>query len=1173
MIRLSDKIEHKSRPQFISRSGLLLILISALIVSWFVYPRSLFFERSEGQQVSQLSLSYLKVLLSKSPKNNSVRLRLADQQLRFYQQDKAWQTIEPLVVTDNKAAHYLGLKIRFQQLVNANLVADKGHFMHQSVVLLLSQALSSNFADIHVANIAAALGEHIQAAELYERLAQQNNHNIELLESAALQYLAGQEPKLAANVYYTIYKHSPSIGSLYQWASATLSDKVNKSQLQWYLSEIPKQPNMKYWQLAGQLALAASSPLHYVNAQEKIYALSATKAHRDQLVTAYMGQGQLTKALPLVKQQLSENSDDPAIHRKIRDLYLWIGMPNLYLKEVRWLVQHSPRADEIEQAAPLAIGQFRFTEATWLYENLSKFRILSSAELTNWFESHYQAGTPEKGAAALRKYMDNYGPNAQLVALLARVANDLGDYQQLLRDWTDYGRHFQLPPSIYQLYSGANWQQGDFSQALKVLNRVPIDDRSIEYWKLYGDLAWLGDQAEVAIEAYQQHLALDSQAEGQTIARLEVLLARYRPEDYFNLLLEHFKQHGIPRYLLLASDILIERGDVEQLDTLLKIGEEKGTFDQLPILRTYQSWLFQKQGKQLASLNSLQKGYAALPHNQDIQLALLWGLLAHGDEQALHQLVNNLAHTVVNQSAFWQPMALSYERLKMRKKAIPWYQKVLHDQPENYEIMFNYAEALKATGYISKSYQLKQHLMAKLSNHISEFGKVPAFLQLVLWNQFDGISASLRQEILYEPGNENLLLSYLVQANQLHAAQSHYKRYRESRVNIHDSISLRLALARRDKAQIERLLATGLNLPPADRVSALIMLNRDREAIRWAEENLSAALTNDEQSQLTRRLVSIKPKYPHYVNLRLNNSTAYQQQDIKLSYGMPFGDSQHWKTAIVSENYDDIVLPSGTKLALTGQTKQISWINHWQWKENNDDFTLTTDLAWGDGWRRDGLALSWQRSWLESLSTKAYWQINQATKASQLAAALAQSDELGLSVNWQVTTRESVALDLKTVDYDSHFGDSIGKGTNITLTLTERLFRNDPAWQVYMGWQWQRNDLAEGTLVGVAQTYNEANVSSSDFLTPIYGRFSVGSRVYRGQPGEVGRASTSPRFFVDANIGYEYFTERIDYGLSSGVGWRIFGADELSVSMQYQSSNLQQNSDFKVTLNYQFHFD
>jgi thioredoxin-like negative regulator of GroEL len=1169
MIKLSDKIDHKLRPQFISRSGLLLILLTAIIISWLVYPRSLFFERNQGDKVSRLSLSYLKVLLSRAPQNADLRLKLADQQMRFWQFDKAWQTIEPLVKSDNQKAHYLALKIRFQQLIGTDQETDEYHALNQSVMKMLSKLLTSEFADIEVANIAAAMGLHIQAAKLFHALSLTNT-DTGLLHLAGRQYLAANDPNSATKVYYRLYQQSPSLDKIYSWARAALSYKVNLSQLQWYLAASPEEPGLIYWELAGQLALAASVPDQYVIAREKIYAISATKPNRDQLVNAYMGQSELLNALPLVKLQLADDSNDPDIHRRIRDLYLWLGQPAPYLKEVLWLAEHSPRAEDFAQAAPLAIGQFYFSEATWLYQKLAGLRALSTAELTNWFESHYQAGTAEQGAIALRNYMDEYGPSAHLVALLALVANDLGNYQQLLSDWTLYGRFFQLPPSIYQLYSGANWQRGEFTQALQVLDNVPVDDRSIEYWKLYGDLAWLGEQAEVAIDAYQSHLALDSQAEGERIARLEVLLARYQPEAYFKLLIHHFEKHGVPRYLLLASDILIERGDVTQLNTLMTLGEQNGALDKLPVLRTYQSWLFQQQGKFAESVTALQKAYTALPDDLNIQLALLWALLAHGDEQTLSTLVSKLANQVATKAQFWQPMALSYERLKQPKKAIPWYQLALKEQPSNYQMMFNYAEALKASGYQVTSYRVKQYLLTKLTEQADEFGMLPAFLQLVLWNEFEGLAASLNQDILYQSGNENLLLSYLVQGNYQFAAQQYYQAFQTKNVKIQDSLELRFALARGDKERLKDLIAKGIGLPSADRVSALVMLEREREAVRWADLHLSNALTDNEQSQLRHRLVSIKPKYAHFAQLSFDNSSAYQQDNFSFRYGIPLGENQQWQTEIVSDHFGDVLLPSGANFALT---QQLSWKNQWQWFSYQDDYSLKTDISWGDDWRRDGLALSWERRWQPSFSTKGYWEINQSTSASQLANALAQSDILGISSNWLATGRESVSLDIKSLRYDSHYGDNLGKGKAITLTLTEQVFYKDPTWKLYFSWQWQRNHIVDGAIEGVANAFDGVSVTAADFITPIYGRLSVGSRIYRGQPGTIVLDMPSPRFFLDANVGYVYLDGRTDFGISSGVGWRLFGADELSFSGQYQSSNLQQNSDFKLKLNYQIHFD
>ncbi|OUS24828.1 hypothetical protein A9Q98_13100 [Thalassotalea sp. 42_200_T64] len=1162
-------IDSTQRPQFISKRGLLLIFVVVVVLAWLVYPRSLFIEREEGNKVTKLSLAYLKVLLSRNPDDIDIRLKLADQQFHFWQEDKAWQTISPLVHEDDARVNYLALKIRYQQLINAEQVANDNNVLHQDVLAMLAKVLASTSADVEVANIAAAMGQHLWAARLFAKLGQDSG-DLQYLQLAGSQYLAGNAPKSAENTFQKLYQLQPSPETLYSWAQAVLSNQVTSSQLQWYLSLTLGETSLQYWRVAAQLAMAAGSQSQYLVTQEKIYAITALAKDREQLANAYLGQGQLLKALPLVKQQLNDNRNDPIVHRRIRDLYLWLGQFENYLQQVIWLTEHSPEPTDLAQAAPLAIGQYYFNEAAWLYKKLAQYRPLSDLELTNWFESHYQAGTAEQGADALRSYMDKYGASAHLVAMLARVASDLGDYQQLLSDWALYGRFYQLPPATYNLYSGALWQEGDFETALAALERVPHHDRTVEFWKLYGDLAWLGEQAELAIIAYQQHLQLAPEAEGETVGRLEILLARYQPAEYLSLLVLQFKRYGLPRYLLLSAEILIKQGEIKQLSSLMALAEQNGAFDQLPLVRIYQSWLFEQQGKYAEAILSLQKAYAALPHNSNIQLALLWSVLAHGNEQSLSELVNKLEPVVVNKSPFWQPIALSFERLKKPQRAIPWYQRTLAENKTNYEMMFNYAEALKASGFAVSSHRVKRYMLAKLTENAAQFKKISTFLQLAIWNESRGVAGVLSSPSLYELGNENLLMSYLLQGNRQFSAQKLYQQLNRQNIDIDDSLALRLALQRGDKEQLRHLVAKGLNLPPADRISALVMLDRDREAISWANQHLTDALPLAEQSQLRQQMVAIKPKYAHFAKWSFDSSSAFKANSFSFSYGMPWGGAQHWQTELISDHSDDILLQTGPSLTLT---EQLRWKNQWQWFSYDDDFNLASDISWGDGWRRDGMALSWDKRWTKSLMTKGYWEINQVSNASRLANALAEEDIFGISANWSVSGRESLSMAVKSFRYDSHYGDELGDGQALSLTLLERIFAQDPAWEVYFDWRWQQNDLVEGPIVGIANAFEGAAVTATELITPRYGRLALGSRVYRGLPGAIGMDLPSPRFFVDANIGYLYFADQIDFGISTGLGWRLLGADELSITSQYQSSNFQQDNDFKLNINYQIYFD
>lgn len=1172
MRSLPDRLNRERRPKFISRNGLLLILTTVVVISWLVYPRSLFFERDNGSVVSPLSLAYLKVILAKNEDDFDTRLRLADQQMRYWQVDSAWNTISPLL-QDNRVpvpvAEIMAIKIRYAQLTSRNLINEPSHPIFKSVTELLDRVLDNPLKDEQIALIAASMGKHKDAANLYRQLYERDSET-EYLRLAGKQFLAAQAPDEAADMFRQMYAHSPELDVLFDWANAALGGSMTASKLDWYLSVEPTTESLKYWQYAAQLSLATPSVKAFVKAKEETYALTQSPDDRGELINIYLGEGLLKKAVPLVRQQLAGSPSDVKIRQRLRDLYLWMGdIPN-YLVQVRWLAQYNPDPQEIAAATPLAIGAFRFDDATWLFENLAEIRPLSEEELTNWFESYYQAGTAEEGAQAMRQYMDKYGPSAHLVSLLARVADDLGDYQQLLSDWTQYGRFFQLPPSTYQLYSGALWQEGDYMEALQVLENVPEKDRNAAFWKLYGDIAWLGEQAELAIEAYRRHIVLAPERDSESAARLEILLARYDEDAYLDFLVNQFNLYGIPHYLLLAADILLQRDEIDYLSKLMLAGEQNGALDKMPVLRTYQSWVLQLQGNPLDAIVALRKANQAEPEQPTIQLALLWALLEHGDRESLRDYLSHLAPIVQSRKSFWQPMALSYERLNAPRDALLWYERFLNAEPHHYETLFNYAQALKTSGYKVASFNVKQYMLRQLMQHLDEFWELPAFVQLSLRTEFQGITSALNAPELYARGNEHLLINYLIDANQRHAAQQYYKAFSNQLIDLDDNLTLRIALLKRDREQVEALLAKGLDFPPADKFAALSLLGRKSEAIELGEAELNNAMSDNAQQQLRGQLVEAQAEYPHVLQASFGQLSAFDQQNTRITYSVPWSDAHYWQASLTQTNFASVEFEAGSVVDLPNH---VAWENQWRWQDEDDEFSISTNIAWGEDWRRDGVSIVWTRQWQHALNTQGYLQLNQLSRASRLASALAQTDVIGLNTNWQITSRESLSLEIQSLDYSTHYKDALGQGNNLSLTLSEQLFRQDPSIDIYFNWQWQHNDLLSDPLTKVSNALGSVSLSANDFFPAKYGRIALGGRVYRGQPSALGRATGSPRLFIDANVGYLYFDKEPDFGISAGAGWRVQGDDELSVTAQYQSANLQGNSNFHLTLNYQIYFD
>ena len=67
-----------------------------------------------------------------------------------------------------------------------------------------------------------------------------------------------------------------------------------------------------------------------------------------------------------------------------------------------------------------------------------------------------------------------------------------------------------------------------------------------------------------------------------------------------------------------------------------------------------------------------------------------------------------------------------------------------------------------------------------------------------------------------------------------------------------------------------------------------------------------------------------------------------------------------------------------------------------------------------------------------------------------------------------------------------------------------------------------------------------------------------------------GAMKPSPRYWFDTAVGYNTISSRADLTVSSGLGWRILGDDELSFKVDWQSQDTNGDTSLQITLGYYY---
>lgn len=151
-------------------------------------------------------------------------------------------------------------------------------------------------------------------------------------------------------------------------------------------------------------------------------------------------------------------------------------------------------------------------------------------------------------------------------------------------------------------------------------------------------------------------------------------------------------------------------------------------------------------------------------------------------------------------------------------------------------------------------------------------------------------------------------------------------------------------------------------------------------------------------------------------------------------------------------------------------------------------------------------------------------------------------------------------------DY-SEAGESLGDGYSAGLTGSYTLWREDPSFTVSAGYQRQSLDLTD-TLPASVQADLDTPLPPGSLLTEDYERLGMAARWSHGEPHATYRTAPSPQAFLEIGGGYVLSTNTPEIGIGVGVGWRVLGDDELSLSGRWTSEGLDGSGRADLNLTY-----
>jgi tetratricopeptide (TPR) repeat protein len=207
----------------------------------------------------------------------------------------------------------------------------------------------------------------------------------------------------------------------------------------------------------------------------------------------------------------------------------------------------------------------------------------------------------------------------------------------------------------------------------------------------------------------------------------------------------------------------------------------------------------------------------------------------------------------------------------------------------------------------------------------------------------------------------------------------------------------------------------------------------------------------------------------------------------------------------------------------------------------------------------------------DRLTLTAGAELNERAFDSAEAWWLANRDSFYASASYQPFSRLNLFSRLQHLSFAANTGSSLGSGYGLDAIGTYTLFRQDPGWQVSVGYRRQSLSLAGALDTRTAQAL-QGSASPGNLIAEDYERIGLGSRWFHGEPHALYRTAPEPRFFVGLAAGYVLSTSSPDFGVDLGMDWRVVGDDDLALSLGYTSDGLDGSARTDLNLTYTLYF-
>ena len=1164
--------------RLVSPAGLILMLVAVLAALWFLLPEQARFQtRQAMEKPDALSIAYLRAVLQGDPQRDDLRINLVRQLLTLGELDEAERLLaqrQPDAPGLATQARLLGIELRLRRAIerpDADRAGLREAILSEIVDLPVDPATEEELA--RLADLALQAGEPALAADIARRLARSDARTASRWWHRAGRWaLAAGEPLAASDDYARAATTGNDPRLAVRAIDAALAGGRPRRAMtlaRRFLERWPEAPDL----LARGVDVALQvNRLETAEVWNRRYLarnpddLAALRRQRD----IELALGRLKPAARRARRIAARTDANRNDRLQLARILEWSGDPDAALDAWQRLADGEPSTErEVRRLARMLLDLD--AEIDSLQRQRRRMGRLAQEELRRLARLLERRGEPERALAVLAELLDHYPGDAESRRLRLMLLVQIGQADRALALLDEQARRQGEDDALRRQRMTILWQSLREQEAWAESRRLqhPLAFHNPADGALQAELAWRHGDYALAERLYTRLYAMYA---GQTLSAETDEITRQRVWRIHERLirladergdvqrasevgLHGWRQLGDPDLLWLSLQVAVHHHDHAAMERLLKLAlaqpDRQGRLE--TAMLEMAAWKH-RHGHAREAEAFYRELLARNPQAREARVGLLWLYVDTQQRAPLRRHLLAWQREALNDSRYWPVYAAGWTLLDEPARALPWIERRVRLTPADPLWLLTWADTLEALDRRDSAWRVRRHALGlgtgELRQHLISRRKLDETDQALLralrredgLARIDTVVASLAPEQL----DAVFLTSWYLSDERDDRARLWLLRQQQSRLAQPAWQQISLALLDNDAARIAELLE-GPGLSGLDRVRGLARLGRRDEALALALDRI-----RPEAGIATRQAATVW--------------AAELYRDLPTSL----------TTALLGRQIGQLGIAGG-ELALRFSRRYLSL--HGRFERGRLDIDPARyDLAGRDTERILAAGLEWlgqrQRLWFEfgrnqradrtTPLTRLGWRTRLArqgelrieggrglrSEASETIRADGLKDELLLAWYQPLTGRTAFRLGLGRRDFRSRSDRMLARGRFVEASLGEQLAMGTNTLGIRLQGTWLDNDLAASLPPDMAARLPPGAVVA-DVIPPEYAALGMGISLTRGTPMDHAPRVGGLRYTLDGWFGPVWPERRLGLAFHAAIGNRLFGSDELALSLTY----------------------